>query len=139
MNNNGNKTVLTAGNPVVIPGGNNNNQPGAKSRIHIKKQLGNGVEINVFGDDPDSTFALIISTINLCEGDSLPLSQAAENAHQDRINHEGSTQSLINNMTCQLCGSKNLKLISWTDKKTGKPVKKWRCQDPNCEAWQKDK
>lgn len=150
---NPNGSVTLAGTP---PNGSN------KSRLHIKKLLSNGVEINVFGDDPHTTFDLIISVIALCEGYQLPPSPAVSTAHQDRVNHEESARNTINchsqaqpgnpgdqwgprvpvivgsERTCQVCGSNNLKLINWTDKKTGKPVSKWRCQEQECMAWQKN-
>jgi hypothetical protein len=136
------KTVLNSGSPAgVMPPKSNGNGNGVsvKSPLHIKKDLGNGVQINVWGETPAAAVELLIAAIALCEGYDLPPSPAAARAHSERALQEGNTRNIANSMQCEVCGHTELKLITWDDKKTGKPVSKWRCQHLDCQAWQKSK
>jgi hypothetical protein len=107
--------------------------------LHIKKDLGNGVQINVWGETPQPTVELLIAAITLCEGYDLPPSAVAGRANSDRVLQEQNARNIVKSMQCEICGHTDLKYITWDDKKTGKPVSKWRCQHPDCMAWQKSK
>ena len=136
------KTVLNSGNSTgVVPSKSNGNGNGVsvKSPLHIKKDLGNGVQINVWGETPAAAVELLIAAIALCEGYDLPPSLAADKAHAQRVLEEGNARNTTKAMSCEVCGHTDLKYITWDDKKTGKPVSKWRCQHPDCMAWQKSK
>jgi len=64
-----------------------------KSRLHIKKQLPGGYEINVFADSPDEAVGLmtdLLCEIGECDRPSPDLSRA----HRDRILDEARTAAV---------------------------------------------
>ena len=142
-----NKTVINSGNlgspgsvkqgsPISGNGNGKDKQP--LSHLHIKKDMGNGVQINVFGDTPAEAVTLMCATIALCEGfdQERPIDAArAEDAHTDRVGQETQAAAVVKEMTCANCGSARMKHITWNDKKTGEARANFKCED--CNTWLK--
>ena len=136
MMNDSSKTIINSGTKSNGNGSSANGNGSVKqmSRIHIKKDLGNGVQINVFGDTPAEAVTLMCETIALCEGfdQERPIDVVrAEAAHTDRVGQETQAARLIKELTCANCGSANMKHITWNDKKTGEARANWKCEDWN--------
>ena len=140
MMNDSSKTIINSGTKTNGNGGSSssNGYSKDKSRLHIKKDLGNGVQINTFGDSAAEAVELMIAAISMCEGfdQERPIDAArAEAAHTDRVGQETQAAAVVKEMTCANCGSTNMKHITWNDKKTGEARANWKCED--CNTWLK--
>ena len=139
MYNDNTKTVVSPSTKVNGNGSvSNGNKKEQLSRMHIKKDLGNGVQINVFGDTAQECVELMCSAIGLCEGFDYerPVDEKRAAAAQvDRILHEAQVAKKVDEMICSTCGSASMKFINWNDKQTGEPRSNWKCED--CNTWLK--
>lgn len=118
---------------------NNGNGTNGKTRLHIQKQMEDGVSINVFGDNPDEVVALLISTIGLCGGVkdikpvSLPITQSPSLTKQQTQKQQSVSYSRQSNV-CPSCRSgEHVKFIQGTNKGTGKAFARYKCEA--CNKW----
>ena len=111
---------------------------GQYSRLHIKKLLPDGVEINCFGDNPEEVIAMVCQTVGLAEGD-LPEQGPSKEAHVARISHEaqaaaGNPPAGAAPPACPGCGSADdVQLISFKDSGSGKQLSRFKCK--TCNKW----
>lgn len=113
---------------------------GTNSRLHIKKQLDNGVEINVFGDNPADVVQLISHVIALCEG-YYP-DQPAKPTQPAQLSPSLGAQPAATSLrpatpikpVCPDCGSDaTVHLVSFKHRETGQTMSRFKCQD--CNKW----
>lgn len=131
--------------------------PNGRSRIHIQKRIDEAdVVINVFGNDPDETYDLFVQFLKLVAGE--PTKQRPTQAQRELANAELKARQIAqkqqgqpdtvsaalrnhdlipppaNAPLCNNCGVEDqMKLIRWTDKATGQPMRAWKCQ--SCNQW----
>jgi len=106
------------------------------SRLHIKKLLPDGIEINAFGDNPAEVIAMICETVALAEG-NVPEPPPSKAAHSARLSHEA--QTAAHNPApgtptpfCAGCQSDEaVELISF--KSEGKTLSRYKCK--GCNKW----
>jgi len=128
-----------------------------KSRLHIQKEIPEmGVKINVFGDDPQEAFDLMLSIICLVGEADIPKRPSQANLarlHDDALakvktdddtmpkpsprpngNRNPVAGGALNKPCCPDCGnSDSVDLITFTDRETGEHKSRFKCKE--CGKW----
>lgn len=115
------------------------NGDNGKTRYHAEIKvsiLQHEARVNIFADTLAEVFQDIATIINQYPGNLGPARREVANAElkRDQLPLTPSPHETPGPPVCDECGSAEyMELISFPDKKTGKPRQAWKCQQ--CQKW----